>query len=180
MALLQPARRRSAGCGGTLALVVAVAVVLATTLLAGCSRDDFEDRTAVVTLGGGDQAFSVDACGRDGETVFVVARADDGAVAQVVLGVDADGAGVPDSSGITVDADPTASDTRVAAFGAESWARRGTAGDPPGTVEAAALRGSRIQLSGEVVPVDGDDRPVAGAEPTRFSFDARCDEQDDG
>ena len=33
---------------------------------------------------------------------------------------------------------------------------------------------------GEVVPVDGDDRPVAGAEPTRFSFDARCDEQDDG
>lgn len=179
MALLPPTRRRSAGCGATLALVVAV-VALGAAVLAGCSRDDFEDRTAVVTLGGGDQAFSVDACGRDGETVFVVARADDGAVAQVVLGLDADGAGVPDSSGLTVDADPTGSDTRVAAFGTESWARRGGAGDPPGTVEAAALRGSRIQLSGEVVPVDGDDRPVAGAEPTRFSFDARCDEQDDG
>ena len=178
MALLPPTRRRSAGCGSGLVLVVVGIVVLGAALV-GCGRDDFEDRTAVVTLGGGDQRFSVDACGRDGETVFVVARADDGAVAQVVLGLDPADAGVPSSSGITVDADPATTDTRVAAFGVASWDRRGGAGDPPGAIEAAALRGARIQLSGEVVPVDGEDRPVPGGASTRFSFDARCDEQDD-
>lgn len=155
-----------------------VAVIVGAGLLAGCGRGgEFEDRTAVVTLGGSSVTYQVDSCGRDGRTVFVVARAPDGAVLQAVLGLRADRAtGVRASSGLTVDLDPTTVTSRVAAFGAEAWSRRGQAGAPPGAVSAARLRGSRIQLSGDVVAVDARDRPVPDGATQRFALDARCDE----
>lgn len=153
--------------------------VLALVLVvAACGRGgEFQDRTAVVALGGSSQTYQVVSCGRDGRTVFLVARAPDGAVLQGVLGLAADRTtGVPASTGLTVDLDPTTSSARVAAFGAESWARREQASAPPGTITAARLRGSRIQFSGEVVPVDSRDRPLPDATGQRFSVDARCDE----
>jgi len=157
--------------------VVLIAVLAVSAGLAGCAKGEFEDRTAVVAIGGSSQTYQVESCGLDGETVFVVARADDGAVVQGVMGLeDDDKIGVPASTGITVDLDPSSEDTRVAAFGAESWERRGSTGEPPGSVTSARLRGSRIQFSGEVVPVDAEDVPVPNGTPQRFSLDARCDE----
>jgi hypothetical protein len=159
-----------------LALVIGVALVGGT---AGCARNEFADRTAVVTIAGKAADYDVASCGLDGQTLFVVARADDGAVVQAVVGLaDDDATGIPASSGITVDRDPTTETSRVAAFGAESWERRGKAGTPPGTVRSARLRGSRIQLAATAVAVDAQDRPVDRAEPVYLSFDARCDETD--
>jgi hypothetical protein len=153
-------------------------VALAAT--GGCARNEFADRTAVVTVDGRAVDHDVVSCGLDGRTLFVVTRADDGAVAQVVVGLAADRAtGLPASTGITVDRDPRDDTSRVAAFGAESWARRGLDGTPPGTIRSARLRGSRIQVTGDVVAVDAQDHPVPRASPRSFSFDARCDQRDD-
>ncbi|MCU1371479.1 MAG: hypothetical protein JWO77_2673 [Ilumatobacteraceae bacterium] len=160
----------------SLAVGAALATVLVGTL-AGCGKDEFEDKTAVVRVGGSSQTYSVDSCGLDKQTVFVVARADDGAIVQGVMGLeDDDKTGVPASTGITIDLDPSSEDTRVAAFGVESWERRGSNGKAPGTIAAAKLRGSRIQFSGDVVPVDANDVPIPDGEPQRFSLDARCDQ----
>jgi hypothetical protein len=94
-----------------------------------------------------------------------------------VMGLEEDDqTGIPASTGLTVDLDPTSTETRVAGFGAEAWERRGSSGPPPGTISSARLRGSRIQYSGTVVPVDAQDRPVPDGEPVAFSLDARCDE----
>jgi hypothetical protein len=166
-----PLRRR-------LRAAAAVGLLLAIGL-GGCARDEFEDRTAVVTVGGSRQTYAVDACGLDDRTLFLVARADDGAIVQGVVGLERDQeTGVPASTGVTVDLDPTSEQTRVAAFGAESWERRGSVGPPPGSISSARLRGSRIQFSGDVVPVDAKDVPVPDGEAQRFSVDARCDELD--
>ena len=121
-----------------------LAVFVAALAAVGCGRGgDFPDRTAVVALGGSSQTYDVVSCGRDGRTVFVVARAPDGALLQGVVGLAADRkTGVLASTGLTVDLDPTTTSSRVAAFGAESWARRGRSGHPPGTITAARLRGS--------------------------------------
>ena len=133
----------------------------------------------MVRLGGSTQTYAVDSCGLDGQTVFVVARAPDGALLQGVMGLRKDDAtGIKASTGLTVDLDPTSPDARVAAFGAESWARRGSVGPPPGSISSARLRGSRIQFAGEVVAVDADDQARPGAKPEAFSVDARCDEVD--
>ena len=169
--MAESARLRLAAAAAALLLVVAG--------VAGCSRSEFEDRTAVVSVGGSSQTYEVDSCGLDEQTVFVVARADDGAVVQAVMGLeDDDKTGIPASTGITIDLDPTSEDTRVAAFGAESWERRGSVGAPPGSITSAKLRGSRIQFAGTVVPVDAKDVPVPDGEPQSFSLDARCDEVD--
>lgn len=147
--------------------------------LAGCSRNEFEDKTAVVKVGGSTQTYQVDSCGLDEQNVFVVARADDGAIVQGVVGLEKDDeTGVPASTGITIDQDPASEDTRVAAFGAEAWERRGSTGTPPGSIASARLRGSRIQFSGTAVPVDAEDVPIPSGEPQAFSLDARCDEAD--
>jgi hypothetical protein len=153
-----------------------VSVVAVTMVSAGCGLGEFEDRTAVVELGGSTTTYEVDACGLDQRTVFVVARAGDGAVLQAVVGLEPESDdGVAASTGLTLDAEPETSDTRLAAFGAEAWERRGSTGPPPGTVGSARLRGSRIQLDGLAVPVDARDRPVPGGEGVPFSVDARCD-----
>lgn len=150
--------------------------VTVTVVLVGCGLGEFEDRTAVVELGGSTTTYEVDACGLDQRTVFVVARAAEGAVLQAVVGLEPDSDdGVAASTGLTLDADPDSTDTRVAAFGPEAWERRGSTGPPPGTIGAARLRGSRVQLDGLVVPVDERDRPVPGGEGVPFSVDARCD-----
>lgn len=148
--------------------------------LAGCGRGDFADRTAVVELGEARQTYEVASCGLDGQTLFLVARAPDGALLQAVVGLEPDLAtGVPASSGASVDTDPQRDDTRLAAFGAEAWERRGQPGDPPGEVTSARLRGSRIQLTAQAVPVDAVDRAQPGAEPVALRVDARCDERAD-
>jgi hypothetical protein len=158
-------------------LALAALVVLVVTGAVGCAKDDFADRSAVVTIGGSRQTYDVESCGLDEQTVFVVARADDGAILQGVMGLeDDDKTGVPASTGVTVDLDPSSPDTRVAAFGAEAWERRGSTGSPPGSIASAKLRGSRIQFSGDVVPVDADDVPIPDGKAERFSVDARCDE----
>jgi hypothetical protein len=150
------------------ALVLALVVGAA----AGCSREPaFEDRTARLALDGDTTTFQVDSCGRDGETVFVVGRTDDGAVVQAVVGVEDDGeTGVPASTGLTV----TEVDLPVSAFGEEAWARRREAGEAPGEVRSARVRGARIQAAGEAQPVDVEGEPTSG-DPVPFTFDARCD-----
>lgn len=172
MTSLVPHRRLGLGLGLALVGIVAAAP--------GCGRHEFEDRTAVVSVGGSQQTYAVDSCGLDDRTVFVVARADDGALVQGVMGLERDGkTGIPASTGITIDLDPSSDQTRVAAFGAESWARRGATGKAPGRITSAKLRGSRIQFSGDAVPVDADDVPVADGDPQPFSLDARCDEAEE-
>jgi hypothetical protein len=159
----------------------ALAAGTAASSFVGCGRGEFEDRTAVVELGAARQTYAVASCGLDGQTVFLVARAPDGAVLQAVLGLEDDGAtGVPASTGVSVDADPQRTDTRVAAFGAEAWSRRGEVGVPPGEITSARLRGSRVQISAQAVPVDADDRPLARTERVVLRVDARCDERAGG
>lgn len=164
-------RRRSTAAVALGALVLVVGPT-------GCAQgEEFADRTAVVALGGDGRTYEVADCGLDGQTLFLVARADDGAVVQAVVGLEPDDeTGIPASSGVTVDLDPSRTDTRFAAFGAEAWERRGTGGQVPGEITSARLRGSRIQLSGQAVPVDAQDRPIDRAEPVEVSVDARCDE----
>lgn len=146
---------------------------------AACGREPaFEDRTARVTLDGTTTTFEVDGCLLDGQTAYVVGRSDDGATLQAVVGVEDDLAtGVPGSTGVSVIG---ARDTpSVAAFGPEAWVRRGQEGDPPGTITSARIRGSRIQAAGEAPEVGAGDRPV-GDRTYALSFDARCDETDEG
>lgn len=164
-----------------LASCVASMTVLAITLVAGCGRDEFDDRTARVALGGRTTTFELDSCGLDGTTAYVVGRTGDGTVLQAVVGVEDDGTtGVPASTGLTVSARDA---DAMGAFGAEAWARRGEGGEPPGRITSARIRGSRIQAEGEAVPVDDDGRPLdrpAPANPVDVSLDARCDDPDGG
>lgn len=154
----------------------AAPLVVAVALVVGCGREPaFPDRTARVTLDGQVTTFQVDGCGRDGETVYVVGRTDDGQVLQAVVGVEGDGAtGVPASTGVTV---TVGEGGGVAAFGAEAWARRGQEGDPPGAVAGARVRGARIQAEGRAQPLDGRDRPRPGPW-VPLALDARCDQRD--
>lgn len=154
--------------------LVAAALLLG---LAGCGREPgFEDRTARVTVDGETVTYTVDGCGLDGETVFVLGRTEDGRVLQAVVGVESDGeTGVTASTGLSV----TEADDPVSAFGAEAWARRGEAGDPPGTISSARVRGARIQASGRAQPSDASGDPTSD-DPVDFTLDARCDQRDDG
>ena len=162
------------------AAVAVLGVGALTAGLGGCGRGGFEDRTAVVTLGGSQVTYEVVSCGLDDRTIFVVARAPDGAVVQLVMGMRADGATAVDrATGMTVDLVPSRTDTRLAAFGPLAWERREGPGEAPGRIGSARLRGSRIQVDGEAVPVDAQDRVVPGGDATPFSVDARCDERDD-
>jgi len=159
--------------------VVVVALALVAGLPAGCGKEEFQDRTAVVTLDGRRSTYVLDdgTCGLDGETAFVLGRSEGGSVLQAVVGVDPDDPGrtVPDASGITV------SDGAVdlAAFGAEAWERRGRIDPAPGTVERAAIRGARIQLRGTAVPLDASGAVTdPEAAPVEITLDARCDAED--
>ena len=155
-------------------VVLVWSVVLAVVMSAGCSRNEFDDRTAVVTVDGRATTFTVDTCGLDATTVFIVGRSSKGDVVQAVVGVEADGqSGVLASTGLTVGPDGA----ELAAFGAESWQRRGESGAAPGRIDSAQVRGSRIQVSGRLVQTE----TAAGAAPApsvAFSFDARCDRKD--
>lgn len=158
-----------------LARAFLVALVLASGVASGCSREPaFEDRTARVTVDGDTTTFEIDSCGKDGETVFVVGRTTDGAVLQAVVGVEDDGeTGVPASTGLTV----TEVDRPVSAFGEEAWARQRETGAPPGEIRTARVRGARIQAAGEAQPVDVAGDPTS-ADPVPFTLDARCDADD--
>ena len=172
------AARTLAGMARSLRRILAVAATVLVALggLGGCGRKEFEDRTAIVTVGDARTSFTLDECGRDGQTIYVVGRADDGSMFQAVMGLRKDKlTAVARSTGFTLDADPSRDDTRVGAFGNEAWERKGGAGAAPGRIDDARLRGSRIQFDGQAVPLDGADRRVPGAASTHFSLDARCD-----
>ncbi len=149
-------------------------VVVGSTGVVGCSKNDFTDRTAKVVVDGRTTTFDLDSCGRDGVTVFLVGRSSAGDVLQAVVGVEADHAtGVPESTGLSI----STGSSDLAAFGAEAWARRGETAAAPGRVESTRVRGSRIQASGRLVETAAPPGSVPkGSVP--FSLDARCDRQD--
>lgn len=150
-------------------------LVMALLGLAGCGKDTFEDRTARVTVDGRGTGYTIDSCGLDGRTLFMVGRADDGSVLQAVVGLAEDRKkGVTASTGFSVTQGPTT----LEAFGKESWQRRGKSGPPPGEVTSARLRGARIQLAGQARFVDENEVPTA-SETIDVSIEARCDEQKD-
>ncbi|HEX2577882.1 MAG TPA: hypothetical protein VHK88_16155 [Aquihabitans sp.] len=151
-------------------------LVVAATVC-GCGSEEFEDRTARVTVDGRTTTYELDSCGLDGTTLFLVGRSTGGSVVQAVVGLEDDAeTGVPASTGLTVgDAG-----SELAGFGAESWERRGEQGRAPGRITRAALRGSRIQVEGRVEAVDAQGVPpvIAGA-AVDVALDARCDEPSD-
>ncbi|HEX7131561.1 MAG TPA: hypothetical protein VF228_03255 [Iamia sp.] len=153
-----------------------VTALLLIGAVAACGREPaFPDRTARVTVGDRTTTYTVDACGLDGQTFRLAARAESGAILQAAVGVEADGeTGVPESTGLTVYG---GDEGDLAAFGAEAWARRGEDGDAPGAITSARIRGARIQASGEAAVVDADDVPT-GDQLLAVSLDARCDAED--
>ncbi len=152
-----------------------LATLLLVTVVA-CGREPaFTDRTARLTIGDRTTTFTVDACGLEGQTFRLAGRAGSGAILQATVGVEADGeTGVTRSTGLTVYG---YEQVDLAAFGDESWARRGQTGEAPGTIGTARIRGARIQASGEAAVVDEEERPT-GDQPLSFSLDARCDAED--
>lgn len=164
-------RVRRRGAAGLLLLLLTGSLALS-----ACGRDEFEDRTATVDIVGRTTTFTLDSCGLDEATLFVVGRSSGGDVLQAVIGLDDDVAtGVVESTGLTV----TDEGNDLAAFGPEAWDRREGAGPPPGAITQASLRGSRIQARGSLVSIDesvGGD-PELGEQQLSFSLDARCDDQ---
>jgi hypothetical protein len=150
-------------------------LVLALLGMGGCGKSEFKDRTARVTVDGRGTQYTVDSCGLDGRTLFVVGRADDGSVLQAVVGLTKDRKrGVAASTGFSVIQGPVT----VEAFGQESWARRGKNGPAPGEITSARLRGARIQLGGQARFVDTAEVPTS-PKPTDVTIDARCDQRND-
>jgi hypothetical protein len=141
--------------------------------LAACGREPaFPDRVARLTVGDRTTTFTIDACGLEGQTFRLAARAESGAVLQATVGVEDDGeTGVPRSTGFTVYG---WDEVDLAAFGDESWARRGKTGEAPGEIETARIRGARIQASGRAAVVDDDEVPT-GDQLLDVALDARCD-----
>lgn len=185
-------RHRSRSGPGSAAL--AGAAVLALLAGVGCGRNEFEDRTARLTIGGDTSTFAVDSCGLDGTTVFLAGRAPGGAVLQAVVGVEDDAStGVLASTGLTVDGGGWIQEApnsavlaeSIGASGVESWERRGQTGRAPGTITSAVVRGARIQVEGSLEPLDpATGRPIArsadDARRASFRLDARCDESTKG
>ena len=101
-----------------------IALVLVVAALPGaCSRHEFADRSARLTVDGKTATYTVDSCGLDHRTVFVVARDPSGSVIQAVVGVQKDEkTGVPDRTGLTV----TSSSGWTTTPRASAWASTGT------------------------------------------------------
>ena len=149
--------------GLTAAALAAVVVVSAS--VAGCGRGDFADRTARVDLDGTTVTVDLETCGLDDDTLFLVGKSRSGHVLQAVVALADDGTtGIPAGTGVSVDVD----DEFYEAFGTDAWRLRGERGEPPGEVAWARLRGSRIQVGGDLEQADGSAIP--------FTLDARCDE----
>ena len=78
-----------------------VLLVAGSLVGAGCSRSTFHDRTARLTREGVVTEFSLDSCGRDGVTVFVVGRTEGGRILQAVVGLRKDRrTGITDLTGV--------------------------------------------------------------------------------
>jgi len=150
--------------------------LLVLAVAGACSREPaFPDRTARLTVGDRTTTFAVDACGLEGQTFRLAARSESGTVLQAAVGVEDDGeTGVVASTGITVFG---YDQVDLAAFGEESWARRGKVGEAPGEIEAARIRGARVQASGRAAVVDADEVPT-GEALLDVRLDARCDAED--
>ena len=153
-------------------MIVALCLALG-VLAAACTRDGFEDRTARVEMSGRIITYTIDSCGLDGTTAFVVGRASGGSVLQAVVGVkDGTSTGVISSSGFTF----TDEGRENGAFGAESWSRRGEPGPAPGRITSAQVNGSRVLIIGEFEILDPDDIPQKPAVTYPVTFEARCDQ----
>lgn len=152
--------------------------LLAALLVGACSREaPFPDREARVDHGGRTTTFTLDSCGLDGSTAFLVGRTESGIVLQAVVGVEDDGeTGVPASTGFEVLGDGDVGGGGYGAFGEEAWDRREETGPPPGEITSARIRGARIQVEAEAVTLDPDGHPQGGT-LTDVSLDARCDEE---
>ena len=86
----------------------------------------------------------------------------------VVMELDDDAStGLVEATGVSVD---RAGEFHEA-FGDQSWRARGETGDPPGVIESAQLRGSRVQIEGRAAS-------SKGGTPLDLSVDARCDLKD--
>lgn len=154
-----------------------VLLLAGTLVLSACGGDDLEDRTATVAIGERTTTFTIESCGLDETTLFVVARSSGGDVLQAVVGLEDDlTTGLIDSTGLTV----TDEGNDLAGFGKEAWARREGVGPPPGAITEANLRGSRIQARGRLVGLDDTvaGTPELGTQEMAFTLDARCDDQD--
>jgi hypothetical protein len=157
----------------------------------GCGgRDEFQDRTARLTVGGVTSELELDSCGLDGSTVFLVGRGPGTVVLQAVVGVEDDGrTGVTASTGLTVEGGGWVKEApnsavladSLGASGVESWERRDQTGRAPGAITSAEVRGARIQVEGRLEPLDiSSGLPIArsttDALVVPFRLDARCDE----
>ena len=146
---------------------------MVSVLAVACTRDGFEDRTARVEMSGRIITYAVDSCGLDGTTAFVVGRAPGGSVLQAVVGVKDDkSTGVTSSSGLTFSDEGWAN----AAFGAESWSRRGEPGRAPGRITSAQVNGSRVLIIGEFEILDQNDKPQEPVVTYPVTLEARCDQ----
>ena len=170
--------------------LAAVGAALSLLFGVGCGRDEFEDRTARLTVGDVTSELELDTCGLDGSTVFLVGRGPGAVVLQAVVGVDDDGrTGVTASTALTVEGggwvqkapNSAVLADSLGASGVESWERRDQTGRPPGAITSAAVRGARIQVEGRLEPLDtSSGRPIArsttDAVVVPFRLDARCDD----
>lgn len=144
--------------------------------MTGCGRDGFADRTAVITTGGRSTTYTVDSCGLDGDTVFLVGRAPDRSVVQAVIASEGEGEVVAlEISGLTFGT----VDETWAAFGPDAWTRRQGPGSAPGGLDSGWVRGSRVQVDGTAERLDRHDRVLERSDDAGFTLEARCDELDD-
>lgn len=187
---MSPRRRlRTNGCRAGF-VATSIVLLLVASGAAGCSRSEFQDRTAQLTVGDTTSTVELDSCGLDGSTVFIVGRGPGDLVLQAVVGVGDDGrTGVTASTGITLEGGGWVEEApnsavlagSIGASGAESWERRGQTGRAPGAITSAAVRGARIQVEGRLEPLDvTTGRPIAttadDALVIPFRLDARCDD----
>ena len=190
----QSTKRRSRGAGW---LGQRTAVLLGGALavaLVGCGSDELADRTGRIELIGRTAELEIDSCGIDTDgpvvaddgvdasqraagTVFAVGRSQSGDVVQVVLELaeDSEEGAVLAATGVSFDFDGSS----FGAFGPAAWRAREGKGVAPGEITSARVRGSRIQVSGEVQRLQGEGDEVSSVvpNPMKFSFDARCDAQ---
>jgi hypothetical protein len=184
--------------------VAVVAIALAAIVVgSGCRTPGGPAAdTARVTVDDRTLTMELEDCGRDGETVFVLAEGD-GAVLQLVVEVEAstDGDGEGDGEGSGGEGDESEGDgdaverpavrhdgvglslvfengDAIGAFGEETADRAGVRGGATGSVDSARLDGSRIRVGVETEVLDGSNRGT-GERGGRVTVDANCPDPDD-
>jgi hypothetical protein len=150
--------------------------------------------TARVTVDDRALTMELQSCGRDGDTVFVLAEGDD-AVLQLVVEVEGDDEGDggegdggegdggegdderverpavrPDGVGFSLVFEDGEA---IGAFGENTADRAGVAGGATGSIDTARIDGSRIRVEVETEVLDGSNRGT-GEPGGRVTIDANC------